>query len=292
MRICAVLLNYFGWQDSAHCCKALAGQLDHITVVENSASAQEQQALTDACSTIPNVEIIASDKNLGFAAGVNVALRRMLPQEFDAFLVINNDTVVSDDFIEKLSVGAHSQMLDIAAPVIYRYQQKNRLWSKGNYYNIWTGFITQNPLPLPGNFFYLPGCCLLIKPVVFKTIGLFDEDFFLYGEDVAFCYKAQTHGFRYGVVADAILYHKTGSASAQNPAFYEEHIARAHLMLVEKLISPKAWLLAFCLKLHVLLARACLRCIRCRNLSALTGCLRGVRKELSRFYMLCGRTMA
>lgn len=280
MNICAITLNYFGWHDTAACCAALAEQdIDRIIVVENSADAREKQALQTACRRMPKTILLEPTKNLGFAGGVNYALREMIPQGYDAFLIINNDTIPPSDFVKKLRSGIVELCLDIAAPVIYRYPETKQLWSRGQYYNLWTGLITHNRLPLPGTIFYLPGCCLLIRHHVFSTVGLFDEDFFMYGEDVAFCHCAAQRGFRLGIVPDALLYHKTGSASGDNPLFYEEHIARAHLLLARKIFSPKKSLLVLSLKIPVLMLRAFYRSLRKGNIIALEGFLHAMKKE-------------
>jgi len=273
MKICAVILNYFGWQDTAACCAALAGQdIAALAVVENSASSGERRALDHFCTGIANASVLAPAKNLGFAGGVNFALRHMLPQGFAAFLLMNNDTVVPVDLIGKLTRGADAAAFDIASPVIYRYPEKDSLWSKGNYYNIWSGLITNSPLPLPGNVFYLPGCCLLVRTRVFETIGLFNEEFFMYGEDVAFCHRAAAAGFRIGVVSDACLYHKTGASAIQNSLFYETCVNRAHLLLSNMLHNTAiARRISLSIKLLVLLLRAIVRTVRFANGNSLRG---------------------
>jgi len=243
-----------------------------IIIVENSGDLHEENILRSAVARLSNVEMVSTGRNLGFAGGVNFALRQMLPLGFNAFLLINNDTVVPDDLIEKLRRGAGTAALDIASPVIYRYPEKDRLWSRGNYYNVWSGLITDNPLPLPGNFFYLPGCCLLVKKSVFEAIGFFNEDFFMYGEDVEFCHRAVTRGFRIGIVPEACLYHKTGAAAGQNSLFYETAVNRGHLLLARKLLhSSGAQGVALSIKLLVLFLRAIVRTGRFSNGNALQG---------------------
>jgi GT2 family glycosyltransferase len=126
---------------------------------------------------------------------------------------------------------------------------------------------------LPGNFYYLTGCCLLIRRKVFESIGLFDEDFFMYGEDVEFCHRAVSNKYCLGIVPNAVIYHKTGSSSVQNSLFYEYHINRAHFLLSGKLSGSTRLMKIFTmlLKLFFLGLRAFVRTCRFRNLNALRG---------------------
>jgi len=272
VKLCSIILNYFGSADTIACVRALLGQpLDKICIIENSGGHKELDILSAAFSGFPQVEIISSGQNLGFAGGVNLGLKRMLPLGFEMVVILNNDTVPPPDLIEKLLKGADD--LDLASPVIYRYPDQNVLWSRGNYYNAWTGTLSTGKISgIPGSIFYLPGCCLLVRSKVFEAIGLFDDSFFMYGEDVEFCHRSAQAGFCIGIVPDALIYHKTGAASVQNSPFYELNINRGHLLLAQKLFRTQpAQLFALCIKLPMLFLRACLRTLRFQNWNALRG---------------------
>jgi N-acetylglucosaminyl-diphospho-decaprenol L-rhamnosyltransferase len=168
----------------------------------------------------------------------------------------------------------------LASPVIYHHPEQDKLWSRGNYYNSWTGLLTEKPISLlPGDFFYLPGCCLLIRTRVFEAIGLFDEDFFMYGEDTEFCFRAFQKGFKAGIVPEAKIYHKTGSSAVHNSFFYEQHINRSHFLLGHKLfLNVYARLFVQTLKTILLGMRAIMRTLRYKNLNAFKGYLQARRE--------------
>ncbi len=276
MKLCAIVLNYFGKEETVACINSLIGQsLAKIVVLENSGSEDENRFLATAFKEAAIVEVISSKRNLGFAGGVNYALKQIMPHGFDAFLVMNNDTLLSSDMIETLIKGMETFSLDLASPVIYNYPEQEKLWSKGNYYNTWTGLLTDKPIPLlPGNFFYLTGCCLLIRTRVFESLGFFDEDFFMYGEDAEFCFRAEQKGFKTGIIEEAKIYHRTCSSAVHNSFFYEYHINRCHFMLAQKLfLSFYARLFAQGLKTILLGIRAIIRTFRYKNLNALKGYL-------------------
>jgi N-acetylglucosaminyl-diphospho-decaprenol L-rhamnosyltransferase len=288
MNLCVIILNYFGHKDTIECVKGLLNQdIDKIVIVDNSADAEEEKGLQAFSSAHPVVEVFPTGKNLGFAGGVNFALKRVLPEGFDEFVVLNNDTLPVPDLMAKLLQGAKARSLDLASPLIYNYPEKTVLWSKGNYYNKWTGLIVDKPLTsLPGNSFYLTGCCLYVRRGVFESLGLFDESFFIYGEDVEFCHRANQKGFCLGVVEDALIYHKTGASSLNNSFIYEYHMNLSHFILARKLArNGFSQTLAVCLKTIFLSIRALIRALRYRNLVSIKAYVKAVCQQCQRKMM-------
>jgi len=279
LKICAVTLNYFACRDTVTCVRSLLGQgLSRIIIVENSGSDREREELEKAFEHEYDVIVITSGRNLGFAGGVNFALGHVPASDYDAFLLVNNDTLASSDLVEKLIRRAEEGALDLAAPMIYRYPQKELLWSAGNYYNILTGLITRVPLAwLPGNIFCLTGCCLLVRREVLETIGYLDESFFMYGEDVDFCVRAKRAGYTLGVVRDAYMYHRVNAASHNNSLFYEYHINRGHFLLAKTLSRKRGErILMTTTKIIALAMRSVMRTIRFRTPHAVRGYVRAL----------------
>jgi len=269
MRLCAITLNYFSADETVECVRQLCSQqVDRICIVDNSADPDQSARLCGAFAGETGVQVLATEKNMGFAGGVNYGLRRLHLPDYDAVLVINNDTIVPDGYIETLNRGAQTAGLHIAGARIQCYPDTARLWSRGNWYNAWCGLITHRPLP--GSVFYLSGCCLLIERRVFEIIGLFDERFFMYGEDVEFCVRAARAGLTAGVVDEAVLFHKTSMSSVNNSCFYEQQVARAHLLLSQRLFKHNASrALSVCIKVPFLCMRALVRSLRFGNANAL-----------------------
>jgi len=283
MKICAIILNYFGYKDTISCVKSLVKQqISRIVILENSGCNNEKEKLKSAFEKLSQVDIIASHDNLGFAGGVNYILKQYLPSSFDTFLLLNNDTLVPHNQIKKLVSGMRDDFLDCASPVIYHYPEKNIIWSEGNYYNQITGFITRRSLNLPGEMFHLTGCCLLIKRIVFETVGLLDESFFMYGEDVEFCSRAKKDGFKIGVVPESTIYHRASSSAQNNSLFYEYHLNRGHFLLTKQLyLTKKELSISLSGKILCLGLRAIIRAIRYGNVNSLTGYIKAI-KELPR----------
>lgn len=274
MKICAVILNYFNWRDTVACINSIIQQpIERIVVLDNSGSESEKIALRKAFEDYPCVDVMKTEINLGFAGGINHVLRRVISCEFDSFLILNNDTIAPEDLVANLIKGSEVESFDIASPLIYNYPQKDRLWSHGYYYNKIMGVVTHNPIAfLPYTCFYLTGCCMLIRREVFETIGLFDESFFMYGEDVEFSYRAVKKGYRIGIVKSAKLYHHVSLSTQNNSPFYEYHITRSHFLLIQKFFNTNLERkLSFIFKVVILGIRAMVRTFRYINLNALLG---------------------
>jgi len=253
MRLCSVILNYFGADDTIACARQLCSQhVKRIWGVDNSADPDQAARLSGAFARETSVQVLETGRNTGFAAGVNYCLRRLHLPDYDAVLVLNNDTVIPGGFIETLVRGAHSAGLRIAGPRIQCYPDTARLWSRGAWYNPWFGLITHRPL--------------------------FDERFFMYGEDVEYCVRAARAGLSAGVVDEAVLFHKTSASSVNNSCFYEQQVSRAHLLLSQCLFKhTTSRALSVCMKVPFLCLRAIVRSLRYGTTNALTALMSALR---------------
>jgi GT2 family glycosyltransferase len=250
-------------------------ELIKIIIVENSANISELSILKDFFKNDRHIEILEPWQNLGFSGGVNLAVNSAIHSGFDAFLLLNNDTLIPSDTVKRLANGLIDNGFDMASPIIYCYPEKHKVWTKGYFYNRFGGLITQRNISfIPGTIFYLSGCCILIHRKVFKDIGLLDTSFFMYGEDVEFCFRAVQKGFKIGIVDKAHIYHKANASTQNNSFFYEYHIARAHYLLSFCILDhPFKALLSLLGKSITLTARACVRSLRYHNLNPLIALL-------------------
>jgi N-acetylglucosaminyl-diphospho-decaprenol L-rhamnosyltransferase len=283
MRICAIILNFFGFVDTLECVESLLvdDDLEQIVIVENSGSEDERSEIESKFVKREQICILCPGKNLGFAGGVNFALGMIGIANYDAFLILNNDTLVPPGTVRRLETKLQDEDFDFVAPTIYGYPETSMVWSEGTYYSRYTGLICDHPMGLlPGKFYYLTGCCLLIRSGAFETIGLFDETFFMYGEDVEFCFRAARRGLKFGLAHETRIYHKGTGSSGNNSLFYEHHMNRSHLLLCTKLAhTSKEARFCWFSKLIVVSLRALWRVFRFGNLNS----LRGLRLSLSGF---------
>ena len=83
-----IVLNYFGHKDTSACIKSVQENLDaHIFLVDNSADNEERARLEDTFSSNSTITLFFPSENLGFAAGVNFALRQAIEAGFERFYI-------------------------------------------------------------------------------------------------------------------------------------------------------------------------------------------------------------
>lgn len=221
--ITIVTVDYNRHADTCACLDSLlssSGSTPSIIVIDNGSTEPLDLA------AYPAVELIRLDRNLGFAGGFNVGLRRALEQGAEAALVLNNDTLAAPDMLSALAAELRDDV-GITGPRIFYAADPQRIWSDG---------FDAQPLTLelvhgrrgklesdvddraPRTVDYVLGCAMLIRRDVLETVGLFDERFFAYYEDLDYCRRAQAAGFRLVTVPAARLWHKVaGTTGLDHP---------------------------------------------------------------------------
>ena len=128
--VLVVTVNYNGRENTLQTLASLA-QMTYprfeILLVDNGSTDGSLEAIHQA---FPGVAVITNETNLGFAGGFNVGLQRGIDQGVDFILAINNDIVVAPDMLSLL-VEACAPGIGAVGPVIYYYDQRERVWSSG-----------------------------------------------------------------------------------------------------------------------------------------------------------------
>jgi hypothetical protein len=209
-RVFVVVLNYNGGGLIENCLKSLE-KVDysnlHVLVVDNKS---DDDSVTLIESKFPDLKIIKNKENIGFSKGNNVGIDFALKNEADYVLLLNQDTEVEPDFLSNLvEEGERDRKIGLLSPLIFRERTK-QVWFSGGRISWWK-MKTFHKFDLArGESFetpFLTGCSLLIKRTVLEEIGLLDEDFFLYWEDVDYSFRAKKAGFKIKVVPKSVIQH-------------------------------------------------------------------------------------
>jgi len=211
--------------------------------------------------------LIQTEENLGYAGGNNVGIRYALMTEVDYIMLLNNDTVVASDFLDfLLQTMECNPRIGIAGPKIYHYHKPNIIQSVGGRIGLWTGRHRairynqkdegQNPDP-EREVGYVSGACLMIRVETVRAIGLLDEEYFMYMEEVDWCFRAHQAGFKVVVVPESRIWHKeyaagrTGEEGRKTTdALYYE--IRNNILFMRKHAQPYHWLVYLpCLILRI-----------------------------------------
>jgi GT2 family glycosyltransferase/ubiquinone/menaquinone biosynthesis C-methylase UbiE len=218
-RISIIILNWNGINDTFECLDSLK-KLDYpnfeTIVVDNGSANDEADRLEKNYGGF--IKIIRSKKNLGFAGGNNVAIRRILREKTsDYMLLLNNDTVVRPDFLTIMAnIAQTDSRVGIVGAYNYYYRQPDRLWYGPGKVNLWIGRVDNAGVAGEKNRVIetddVAGSSLLIKSDVVRKIGLIDEMFFCFFEETDWCMRVKKSGFKVVASPQAVILHKVGSS--------------------------------------------------------------------------------
>jgi hypothetical protein len=215
-KVFIIILNWNNWSDTLECLKSFQNNdyPNYQVVIIDNGSDEKPTPPSD-----PQVKLIYNQENLGFAGGNNVGIRYALEKGADYVLLLNNDTIVSQDFLSKLvKVAESDKKFGLLGPKIYFADEPQKIWFAGGEVNwlynkgVMRGYDEidkgQYDLPQIQETGYITGCCLLIKKEAIEKIGLMPEDYFLYYEDTDWSLKAQRAGYDCIFVPAARIWHK------------------------------------------------------------------------------------
>jgi GT2 family glycosyltransferase len=265
--IYAIVVNWNNYSDTQECLESIrrsSHPIAQIVLVDNASSDGLIEQLQGDYAEDAMVHIIQNKANYGFARGVNVGIRYALARGAGFVFLLNNDAVIDRRCIQVLVSSLETNVTaGIAGPRVFYHAEPDRIWHGSGYFSlIKTGVVNPEKNRLQTSLAgriqeiqkasFLTGCAMLIKSQVFEKVGLFDEDFFFYDEDVDFCLRITRAGFELLYVPQAKSWHKIRSvAKDRTSPFVMYHLARSHLLVLRKNFS-KAYF-AYGLFVHLLL---------------------------------------
>ncbi|MDX2168158.1 MAG: glycosyltransferase family 2 protein [Deltaproteobacteria bacterium] len=204
-QVTIVVLNWKRADETARCVESLQRADLHgarILIVDNGSGDGSAEQLR---ARFPDVELLALPENRGYAGGNNAGIRRAIAAGARAVLVLNNDTVVAEDFFTPLlwALNADPHVAAVTS-VILRMDRPDMLESA--FLEIYWGHgivrhFGVNALPAEG-FNYrrevgvAVGCSVLLSVDALQEIGLLNEEFFAYHEEVDWCARAARGDWR------------------------------------------------------------------------------------------------
>jgi len=237
--IFVVIPNWNGKELLGACLDSLQAQTQKaIIVVVDNGSTDGSQALIK--ERYPDVQLIEQDKNYGFTGGVNPGIELAIKSGAEYVALFNNDAVADQEWLSQLQAAMSEAMLGIVTSKILLMDKKH-LDSTGEGYSIW-GW----PFPRGRNeldhqqydgqteIFAASGGASLYRVSMIKEIGLFDQDFFAYLEDVDISFRAQLAGWQVRYIPSAMVYHKMNATSSKHPGFSRFHFTKNLLLLYAK----------------------------------------------------------
>jgi GT2 family glycosyltransferase len=208
--VAVVVTSLDGWRDSITCLDSLA-VLQYpnveIVLVDNASPDGSVERIAEAH---PNVRLLRSDANLGITGGNNIGIRYGLDRGAEYVWLLNNDTRVAPDSLEAMVREATRDPRAAAVGcVLYLMESPDRIqaWG-GGWVNLWTGLSRHAKTPtVPDKLSYLTFASALIRTQALREVGLLDEGFFIYWEDVDLSFRLRRAGWRLAVAPDAKVWH-------------------------------------------------------------------------------------
>jgi hypothetical protein len=258
--VTCIVLNWNGWQDTIECLEALrqCTYTNLTTVVADNGSTNDSVARIKAAR--PDILLLESSKNLGFAAGNNIGIRHAIAHGAEYVWLLNNDTQPAPDALTALIVKAMTDdRIGAVGSVCYYADSPATVeaWA-GARVNLWIGYGRNSTKPREDGWFHsLNGTSILVSTAAIKDAGLLDEGFFLYWEDTEFCLRLRKRGWRIAAAPGSRILHKVHGSTAGNLLNLDRYQTTSGLRLLH-LHSP-APRLASMLFLMIRFARRLIR---------------------------------
>lgn len=241
--VAAVVVNWNLAEETVGAVRSLQLQTKtcQIFVVDNGSSDDSLSVLSSQCS---GAEIISLPENRGFASACNVAIARALEDKgCKHILLLNNDARIHPQAVSEMLLEAERlPQGGIIGPKIYYSEHPRRIWYAGARRRriVLAAADVGRDQEENGQFGqtrsvdYVFGAAMLIHRRVFETIGLFDERFFLYIEDLDFCLRAKRAGFPLIFAPKALVWHKVSASTANDPYLRRYHLVKGTIMFLRK----------------------------------------------------------
>lgn len=217
-----------------------------IIVVDNASSDGTPEALQ---THWPEIRLLKLDKNLGFAAATNEGMRRT---SGELVLLLNSDTIVPMGSIDNLVVALTSNPdVAIAGPrllsrdgklelsfgsmisPISEIRQKLLQWSLNSKVRILSNWVEKRAR-YPHHPDWVSGACLLVRRYDAEAVGLLDERFFLYTEDVDFCWAVRNKNRLVLFTPNSEIVHDRGRSREFDPKTAHSAYRQSHFAFYKK----------------------------------------------------------
>jgi len=250
-KVAIIVLNWNGWQDTIECLESL-NSVDYpgleVIIVDNastdssvreirswahnnisiySESSQIYSQLnikslargTKYPKGICQLILLSLDTNTGFCTGNNIGMMQAKADGAEYFLILNNDTIVTPNFLKPMVNAAQLEdNVGLVGGLICYADEPNKIWFAGGIFDKYLeshrrldGHSVSEITPdkvLDAD--WISGCMMLIPRAVYEQIGGFYEGFFIWGEEWDYSIRVKRAGYRLVISTNSHIYHKVG----------------------------------------------------------------------------------
>jgi GT2 family glycosyltransferase len=251
-QVAVIVLNWNGCEDTLACLASLSlvryRPLD-VIVVDNGSTDDSVEAVE---ASFPDVTVLETGENLGFAEGNNIGLRYALARGTDYVLLLNNDTEVAPDFISVLVDAVEATpRAGVAGPTIYYIDRPKMIWSAGGAIDWRRGGtrmmgldeVDEGQYDTVREVDFVTGCALLARREVLEDVGMLDPRFFMYYEEIEWCVRVARAGYKILHVPRACVWHKISPTRQADSPRIHYYMTRNRLFFLRSTRpGVRAWL--------------------------------------------------
>lgn len=231
-----ILLNWNNQEDTITCLNSLAllSSPDFAVTIYVVDNGSDNTQWAKVSKKFPHVVILQLEQNLGFTGGNNVGIRKALEDGCEYVWILNNDTIVDAHAAKELIHAMRNTSIGIAGSKIFfmkghefhkqRYSPKelgNVIWYAGglidwdNMYGSHRGVdeVDHGQYDTSEETAFVTGCSLMISKACLMTIGLFNDKYFAFLEDMDLSLRAQIAGFKTMYIPASKVWHKNASST-------------------------------------------------------------------------------
>ena len=246
--ISVVIPNLNGKHFLEICLKSIYNQSFGDVEVILIDNASNDDSVKFVLNEYPKVKIVVNNENLGFSKAVNQGIKAA---NGDLIFLLNNDTELHIDCLKALNNAAQDKKdASIFASKMLYFDERNIINDVGDIFSIYAIAHQQGKGEVDNGQYnaerYIFGACAgaaMYRADLFQEIGLFDEDFFAYLEDVDVSFRSQIYGRKCLYVPNAVVYHVDGGTSKKINNFSRYYTTRNVLYLITKNFPWKILLL-------------------------------------------------
>lgn len=238
-----IVLNWNNYADTIECVesvKKISYPQYALIIVDNGSTDGSENILRQK---FPDLPLIQTGRNIGYAGGINTGVKYVLETGADYILILNNDTIVDPTAVEELAKAASDdKQIGMLSSKIYFYDRPNTIWYAGATFYPFLGWgrhrgynkVDAGQFDVTEETGRPCGCSMMVTRELCERMGLLNEDFFCYGEEVDWSLRCRKAGFRVMYVPSSKIWHKVSSSTGGiSTAVYLYYSVRNTLLCID-----------------------------------------------------------
>ncbi|MBI1182698.1 glycosyltransferase [bacterium] len=235
-----IAVNYNGTADTLEMLQSIKAahfEAIEVIVVDNASKENPAEAIH---ASFPEVQVIRSDENLGFAGGNNLGIAVAKGQYI---MLLNNDTVVHPNFAEPIvhAFQSHEDVGVVASKIEFLHSPGVLQYAGSTQLNPYTltsfaiGWGQQDRGQYASGYTHLAhGAAMTVSRKAIEKAGTMEDGYFLYYEELDWCLQLQKAGFKIWFENDSLIYHKESMSVGKQSPLKEYYKTRNRILLARR----------------------------------------------------------